>query len=220
MKTDPARAEQDEEILRLRCSGLSLRAIAARVGLSYQGVADRIKAAIGELVNPAAEEWRALETARLDDLTQRAYQVLDGAESGETALRAIAQLERLSASRRKLWALDMPVPLDVTLSRRLDLEGDVTAEALRAAFDALELSPEQQAWAAYAASAALYRSAGEEPPMPPPPAPVSPSVSPVVEVPVTARAGMEQRLRDLTADEDVDVEALLAEVDEEGRGRG
>ena len=111
VKTDPARAEQDEEILRLRCAGLSLRAIAARVGLSHQGVSDRITAAIEELVSPVAEEWRALETARLDDLTQRAYQVLDGAESGETALRAIAQLERLSASRRKLWALDMPVPL-------------------------------------------------------------------------------------------------------------
>jgi DNA-binding transcriptional MerR regulator len=223
VKTDPDRAEQDEQILRLRCAGLSLRAIASRVGLSHQGVSDRIEAAIRELVDPRAEEWRALETARLDDLTQRAYEVLDGAESGETALKAIAQLERLSASRRKLWALDMPQPVDVALSGRLDLEGELVGEALRAAFDALELSPDQKVWAAYAASAALHRAAGQEPPAAPPPAPVSVTVDAVgvpVEEPVTARAGMEARLRDLTADEDVDVDALLAEVDGEGQGRG
>ncbi|MDX3314558.1 helix-turn-helix domain-containing protein [Streptomyces sp. ME08-AFT2] len=155
MKTDPVRAEQDEEILRLRCAGLSLRAIAARVGLSHQGVSDRITAAIEELVSPVAEEWRALETARLDDLTQRAYQVLDGAESGETALRAIAQLERLSASRRKLWALDMPVPLDVTLSRRLDVEGDVVVDAISAVIDVLGLDEERRQLAVRAAMAKL-----------------------------------------------------------------
>lgn len=221
MKTDPQRAEQDEEILRLRCAGLSLRAIASRVGLSHQGVSDRIAAAIRELVDPAAEEWRALETARLDDLTRRAYEVLDEAESGETALKAIAQLERLSASRRKLWALDMPQPIDVALSGRLDVESELVVEALRAAFDALELSPEQQAWAAYSASATLHRAAGQDPPAPPPSPPVSTTVDAPVEVPVDSRAGMEQRLRDLVADEDVDVDALLAEVDEEeGRRDG
>lgn len=202
MKTDPERARQDEEILRLRCAGLSLRAIAAQVGLSHQGVADRIEAAIRELVDPRAEEWRALETARLDDLTRRAYDVLDGAESGETALRAIAQLERLSASRRKLWALDMPQPIDVALSRRLDVEGEVVVDALTAALEVLQLGEEQRQ---LAVRAAVARLSGEELPAP----------LPVVEVPVDPRVGMEQRLRDLVADEDVDVDALLAEVDGE-----
>lgn len=183
MKTDPTRAEQDAEILRLRCSGLSLRAIAARVDLSHQTVSNRIEDAITELVSPEAEQWRALETARLDDLTQRAYGVLDSTESDDTALKAIAQLERLSASRRKLWALDMPQPIDVALSGRLDVEGEVVVGALKAAFDALELSPEQQAWAAYAASASMYAASGQEPPAPPPPRP-SPSPTAVVEVPV------------------------------------
>lgn len=207
MKTDPERAEQDEEILRLRCAGLSLRAIGERVGLSHQGVSDRIAAAIRELVNPAAEEWRALETARLDDLTRRAYEVLDGAESGETALKAIAQLERLSASRRKLWALDMPQPIDVALSRRLDVEGDVVADAVAAALEVLGLDEERRVLALQAAVAQL---AGE--PLPEVPAPV-------VDAGPVARAGMEARLRELTADEDIDVDALLAEVEREG-GRG
>lgn len=208
-KTDPARAVQDEEILRLRCAGLSLRAIGERVGLSHQGVSDRITDAIRELVSPVAEEWRALETARLDDLTRRAYVVLDGAESGETALKAIAQVERLSVSRRKLWALDMPQPIDVALSRRLDVEGDVVADAVAAALDVLGLDEGRRQ---LAVRAAVARLSGE--PLPEVPAPV-------VDEGQAVQAGMEARLRELTADEDVDVDALLAEVgEEEGRTDG
>lgn len=166
MKTDAARAEQDEEILRLRCAGLSLRAIASRVSLSHQTVANRIEDAIAELVSPVAEEWRALETARLDDLTQRAYVVLDGAESGETALKAIAQLERLSASRRKLWALDLPAPLDVTLSRRADVEGDMVGGALAAVLEVLQLDEERRELAVRAAQAALLGESLPEAPAP------------------------------------------------------
>jgi hypothetical protein len=203
VKTDPQRAVQDEEILRLRCSGLSLRAIGERVGLSHQGVSDRITDAIRELVSPVAEEWRALEAARLDDLTRRAYAVLDGAESGETALKASAQLERLSVSRRKLWALDMPQPIDVALSRRLDVEGDVVADAVAAALDVLGLDEERRQ---LAVRAAVARLSGE--PLPEP-------VAPVVDEGQAVQAGMEARLRELTADEDVDVDALLAEVERE-----
>lgn len=223
MKTDAARADQDEEILRLRCSGLSLRAIASRVGLSHQTVSNRIEDAIRELVDPRAEEWRALETARLDDLTRRAYGVLDGAESDEVKLKAVAQLERLSASRRKLWALDMPAPLDVTLSRRNDLEGDLVAQTLVTALEALEVAGlgdvRERELKAYALALAQWKllQLGEGDPGPrpvPPGAPVVEAVEP------DARAGMEQRLRERLAGEDVDVDALLAEVDGEEQGRG
>lgn len=206
MKTDAARAGQDEEILRLRCAGLSLRAIGERVGLSHQTVSNRIEEAIRELVDPRAEEWRALETARLDDLTRRAYEVLDGAESDEVKLKAVAQLERLSASRRKLWALDMPMPLAVSLERRLDVEGDVVADAVAAVVEVLGLDEERRV---LALQAAVARLSGEPLPVPAP-------AAAVVEEPVDPQAGMEQRLRDLVADEPgVDVEALLREVDEE-----
>lgn len=220
VKTDVNRGQQDEEILRLRCAGLSLRAIASRVGLSHQGVSDRITQALAELVTPAAEEYRQLEAARLLDLTSRAYEVLDEAETGELKLRAVDRLTKLSESRRKLWGLDAAEPLKVSLEQRLDVEGGVVVDALKAAFDALELSPEQQSWAAYAASAAMYAASGQQPPEPPPPRPSSPSVSPVVEVPVGPRAGMEARMRERFAGEDVDVDALLAEVDGEERDDG
>ena len=213
MKTDPARGEQDEQILRLRCSGLSLRAIGERVGLSHTAVANRIEDAIRELVDPQAEQWRALETARLDDLTRRAYEVLDGAESDEVKLKAVAQLERLSASRRKLWALDMPTPVDVVLSRRLDVEGDVVADAVAAALEVLGLDEERRV---LALQAAVARLSGEELPA------AMPAPAAVVDEGQAAQAAMEERLRELVADEpDVDVDALLREVDGEGgRGRG
>lgn len=204
MKTDAARAEQDERILRLRCAGYSLRAIAQQVGLSHQGVANRIEDAIAELVTPVAEQWRALETARLDDLTRRAYGVLDGAESDEVKLKAVAQLERLSSSRRKLWALDLPVPLDVTLSRRLDVEGGVVADALSAALDVLGLDEERRQLAVRAAVAQL---SGE--PLPEP-------VAPVVEKPDDAeQAAREAQFRALMAADGIDPDELLAEVDDD-----
>lgn len=208
MKTDPVRAEQDEEILRLRCSGLSLRAIAARVGLSHQGVSDRITAALAELVTPVATEYRELEAARLNDLTVRAYEVLDGAEGDEVRLKAIDRLTRLSESRRKLLGLDATEPIAVTFERHLDDQGHIVVAAVTAALEVLQLDEGRRQLAVRAAVAQL---SGEPLPEPEPAA---------VEEPVDPRAGMEQKLRDLVADEpDVDVEALLAEVDDEEEGR-
>lgn len=232
MKTDPARAEQDEEILRLRCSGLSLRAIGVRVGLSHQGVSDRITAALGELVTPAAEELRQLELERLDRLTVAAVEVLERrhvtvshgkiicGEDGRPliddgpVLGAVDRLTKLSESRRKLLGLDAREPLSVVLERRLNDDAELVTDALGAALDVLDLDPERQALAVAAATAKLT---GEEPPARPVPAVPGPE-------PEAAQAGMEQRLRELTADEpDVDVDALLAEFDdgqEQGSGSG
>jgi hypothetical protein len=161
-KTDAERGVRDEEILRLRICGLSLRAIGQRVGLSHQGVANRITAVLGELVTPAAEEYRQLEAERLDDLTRAAYQVLATADTGDLKLKAIDRVERLSVSRRKLLGLDAPVALDVALEQRLDVEAEVVAGAVAAALDALELDEEQRAAALGAAQQRLLDSSGGE----------------------------------------------------------
>jgi hypothetical protein len=204
MKTDPTRADQDEEILRLRCAGLSLRAIATRVGLSHQGVADRITAAIAELVTPAAEEWRSLETARLNDLTRLAYGVLAAADTGDLKLKAIDRLTKLSESRRKLWGLDATEPLRVSLERRNDMEGDLVAEAVTAVVSVLQLDEERRQLALRAAQAAL---SGEELPE---------SVAPVVEVSVdTEQARREQDFRRLMEADGVDPDALLADDEDD-----
>ncbi|NGO43785.1 helix-turn-helix domain-containing protein [Streptomyces ureilyticus] len=204
MKTDPERAERDEEILRLRCAGLSLRAIASRVGLSHQGVADRITAAIAELVTPAAEEWRSLETARLNDLTRLAYGVLAAADTGDLKLKAIDRLTKLSESRRKLWGLDATEPLRVSLERRSDVEGETVAEAVAAVVSVLQLDEERRVLALRAAEAALL---GE--PLPAP--------APVVEQPVVdaEQAKREAEFRRMMAAEGVDADALLDGEDDD-----
>lgn len=172
MKTDAGRAEQDAEIFRLRCRGHSLRTIAAEVGLSHQTVANRIQDAIRELVNPAAELWRGEETARLNDLARSAYEVLDNAESGDVALKAIDRVLRISESRRKLWALDAPTPIDIALSRRDDVESELVVDALKAVVESLGLDEEGRLAALRAAQWAL---GGREGPMP-----QAPAAAPVV----------------------------------------
>ena len=201
MKTDPERAEQDEEILRLRCAGLSLRAIASRVGLSHQGVSDRITAALTELVTPAAEEFRQLEAARLNDLTRAAYEVLDEAEGDEVKLKAIDRLTRLSESRRKLLGLDATEPLSVVLERRTDMEVDIVAEALAAALEVLQLDEGRRQLAVAAAMAQL---SGEELPD----APASAVGVPVVDA---EQAKREAEFRRLMEADGVDPDELLAD---------
>lgn len=117
--------------------------------------------------------------------------------------------ERSAATRTAKAAVDAGVM--VALEKRLDLEGDVVADALSAALDVLGLDDGQRVLALTAAQARLT---GE----PLPEVPV-----PVVEepVPVDEKASMEARLRALLAGEDGDqVEALLRDVDQEGGRNG
>lgn len=211
MKTDPQRAEQDEEILRLRCSGLSLRAIAARVGLSHQGVSDRITAALAELVTPAAEEYRQLEAARLTDLTTRAYEVLDAADTGELKLRAVDRLTKLSESRRKLLGLDATEPITVALSRRDDAEAGAVVDALLAAVEVLGLDEGQRMAALKTAKWALEGREGPRPEAPGAPAVEEPEVD-------AEQARREREFRELMARDGVDADELLAGDDEEEDG--
>ncbi|KUL26613.1 hypothetical protein ADL12_32155 [Streptomyces regalis] len=112
------------------------------------------------------------------------------------------------ARRAKMLGLDAAEPLRVTLERDTNVAGDLVSEALVAALGAVELTQEERVAALTAAQAVLL---GE-----PVPEPVSASAAVVEES--DPRAAMERKLRDLTADEDIDVDALLAEVDDEEEG--
>lgn len=208
---------RDGQVWAAYISGATQEAIARQHGVTQQRVSQilsQIRASIGDV---ARTDAALLAQERTDALLAAVW---PAAMSGDP--KAVGAALRVLERQAKALGTDAVEPIAVTFERHLDDQGQLVATALRAAFDALELSPEQQAWAAYAASTALYQSAGQDPPAdapPPPPHPSSPAAP--VEVPVDPRAGMEQRLRDLVADEDVDVDALLAEVDkEEGRGDG
>lgn len=206
---------RDGKIWSAYVGGASQDAIAAEHGITQQRVSQVLAEVRGTIGDVARVDAALLAQERAAALLAAVW---PAAMAGDTkaVLAALRVLERVA----RALGTDSPEPLSVTLDRRLDLEGATIAEALRAAFDALELSPEQQMWAAYAASAALYRSAGQEPPEPPPARP-APAAAPVAEEPADPRAGMEARLRERLADEDVDVDALLREVDDEGgRDRG
>lgn len=209
---------RDGKIWTAYVGGVTQETIAAEHGISQQ----RVSQVLAE-VRESLSEAERMDAALLAH--ERAHALLaavwPGAMAGDT--KAVHAALKVLERQAKALGTDATEPLQITLGRRLDLEGEVIASSLRAAFDALELSPEQQAWAAYAASAALYRSAGEEPPMPPPPPP-RPAASASVgdeAPPPDPRAGMEARMRERFAGEEgVDVDALLAEVDGKEREDG
>lgn len=201
---------RDGKIWTAYVGGATQEAIAAEHGLTQQRVSQvlaEVRATIGDV---ARVDAALLAHERADALLAAVW---PAAMAGDP--KAVGAALRVLERQAKAMGTDAEEPLKISLERRLDLEGQTIAEALRAAFDALELAPDQQMWAAYAASAALYRSAGQEPPAEPPPPPASRSSESAAGKP-DARAGMEQQLRGLVADEDVDVDALLREVDGDG----
>lgn len=204
---------RDGVVWREYLSGRKQAAIADDFGISQQ----RVSQIIAEVRATVGDRDRSfMAVMDMERLTFLMDAQMPAALKGDVGASRVV-LAAL-ARRAKMLGLDAAEPLRVTLERDLDGTGELVGEALGAALDAVQLTQEQRAAALYAAQAALLRAAGEEPP-PPPPAPAS-SVPVQPEAPKDARAGMEQRLRERLAGEDVDVDALLAEVDGEERGRG
>lgn len=169
-------AERDARIFRLKLQGLTVRQIADAVGCSKSTVDDRITRAIGELVNPLAEEARALEHARLDGLRMEANAVLSRArQAGDDDLRlkAIDRLLKVSERAAKLDGLDAREPLEIVLKQRIELESEVVAKAVLGTITAvLEALPDEvdggfkerlRAYAFETARHAMLSAAGEDP---------------------------------------------------------
>lgn len=126
-------AERDARIFRLKLQGLTERQIAETVGCGKTTVHDRITKAIGELVNPLAEEARALEHARLDALRLEANTVLSRARKAgddDLRLKTIDRLLRISERAAKLDGLDAREPMEIVLKQRIEVEAEATAKAV------------------------------------------------------------------------------------------
>lgn len=204
----PRLDERDREIWQQYVGGWTQARLAAEYGISQQRVSqilDEVRVTVPDGVRTDAA---LLARERADALLAAVW---PAAMEGDT--KAVHAALKVLERQARALGTDAVEPIAVTLERRTDLEGDVVADALAAALDVLQLDePRRQ----LAVQAALARLSGEEPPTP------LPSLATPLEEPVSVQAGMEQRLRDLTADEDgVDVDALLAEVEaEEGRADG
>lgn len=168
-------AEQTAECYELKLRGWTHRRIAAHLGVSVGTVHNRIQSEIDARVQPLAEEMRAVTADRLDHMRRKVHEVLDRhhvtVSNGKViylgneplqddgpVLAAVDRLNRIEERWAKLWGLDAPQQLDIVQEQRIDLDGQLVADALAAAFEALDLSDEQRATALEAAKARLQEA--------------------------------------------------------------
>lgn len=109
--------DKGREAAELRATGLSYREIGARQGVSGPTAYRRVKAALAAVPVEAVNELRTVEGSRLDILIRRAMLLVlaDGGDPN-VRLRAIEQVRRLSESRRRLFGIDVPAEVRVTVS--------------------------------------------------------------------------------------------------------
>lgn len=134
-----AAAERDAGALALREAGMSYRAIARELGWADpKGAWQAVRRSLDRIPAENVAALRAVETARLDRLTEEAMRVVStfhpvvsngrvfpDLEDDGPKLQAINTLIRLSESRRRLLGLDLPARHEVTVSDdsgRLDTE--------------------------------------------------------------------------------------------------
>jgi AcrR family transcriptional regulator len=147
-------AEEQRLCYQLRLRGLSIRQIADETGMSPSTVHRRIECEIRETVQPLAEQVRALELDRLDQLQQVALAVMnadhplvsdgrvvrtelpDGTkvalQDHGPVLAAMDRFLKIQDRRAKLLGLDAAVKVDATVveTTQLDIEAaEMVAEA-------------------------------------------------------------------------------------------
>lgn len=105
--TSPERIDVDKrrkEMLDMRVRGMSLRAIAAELGMHHSSVSEAIEAELAELTREPAERLRTVELERLDEMFEGLW---TKAKSGDGF--AIGNALRIMERRAKLLGLDAPV---------------------------------------------------------------------------------------------------------------
>jgi hypothetical protein len=128
-------------------------------------------------------------------------------------VKAASIVLRITERRAKMLGLDSAEPLSIVLERNRDLEGQLVADALGAALDAVDLTQEQRIAALSAAQATL---AGEAPPDGSQPV-YGPSVP---SGPGGGTSALQRDVRAMLERDGIDVDELLAEVDGEDQEEG
>lgn len=102
--------EQAWQCYELRVRGLSLRAIGKTLGINHQTVANRLEMANRAIVLPGVEAMRKQEDERMDNLLMA---LEGGIRRGDA--KSIEAAIKLLERRAKLWGLDKPAELNVTV---------------------------------------------------------------------------------------------------------
>jgi hypothetical protein len=143
------------------------RQIAAAVGMPQSTVHTRIAKAVQERVRPEVDELRALAEDRLDDSLRQVYRVLATPDiTADIRLKAVLTHMKVEERRARLLGLDAPVVSEVQLSRRIELESQMSAGAVIAVVEAMGLSPQRQQWALDVAAHSLIPESPDPGPMP------------------------------------------------------
>lgn len=120
--------ERRIQVLKYRIQHASLRAIADKLGVSHQTVANDLTRALDELHQTELKEARNFRMLELQRLELASNAIIERVLQGE--LEAVAQYRLLSESRRKLLGLDAPTALDVRLEEATPLT-DLPAQELK-----------------------------------------------------------------------------------------
>lgn len=133
-------AEQDAEAARLRAQGLGFRQIAEHQGCSLSVAHERVYRAIAAVPVEAVGQLRAVENARLDELTTKLWDILTAVhplvshgklmknDDGHVLLddgpviAAANSLLRVMERRARLNGLDAPMQHDVKVSDAIDAD--------------------------------------------------------------------------------------------------
>jgi len=101
----------DTKALRMRSSGMTYGKIAEAMGCSKSAAYERVQRALAAIPAEAVDEYRRLETDRLDTLLELAMRKVESEDKG--FLFAIDRVLAIMDRRSKLLGLDSPVKHEV-----------------------------------------------------------------------------------------------------------
>jgi hypothetical protein len=143
---DPDTARRDAEACRLRAQNLTYREIAAELGVDVHTAYDAVQRGLRDTLQEPADDVRRLELERLDELAQKAREVMNGThyviaqgsvvrltrrgsplEDDGPVLQAIDRLLRIQERRARLLGLDSPQRVSIDAQQLGDEVRDLIA---------------------------------------------------------------------------------------------
>ena len=103
----------DTEALRLRSKGLTYQKVADSLGVSKSTAHERVQRALAAIPKEAVEEYRKLETERLDTMLERVMEKVTHDDGKSGFLFAVDRALAIMDRRAKLLGLDSPTKHEV-----------------------------------------------------------------------------------------------------------